>query len=114
MKYCLVGAGVTSKDYKRDSLHRRHRHISSEDREVLLRRGLVECLEWLDDPYKPDEPRRVLRFVKQFWMLRLPLRGATSRYGDYLANAIRRGEGWALIVQGEMQRRCSKGRKGKR
>lgn len=106
MKYCLVRTGMTIHDYLRDSLHRRHQHISNEDKEVLLRSGAVK---WL------DEPRRVLSFVEQFWKFRLPLRGATSRYGDYLANAIRRGEGWALIVQKEMQRRCKKkGRRGKR
>jgi hypothetical protein len=93
MKYCLVREGVTIQDCSRDSLHRRHRHISSDDMEVLLRRGFVE---WL------SKPRGVLRFVKRF--CKFQLHAPSSRYGEFLANAIRRREGWALIVQGEMRR----------
>jgi hypothetical protein len=96
MKYCLVRMGVTIQDYLRDSQHRRHRHISSDEMKVLLQRGFVE---WL------SEPRGVLRFVERICRFRLPLHGPSSRYGDFLAKAIRRREGWALIVQGEMRRR---------
>jgi hypothetical protein len=55
----------------RDSLHRRHRHISSDDIEALLERGFVERL---------SERCGVLRLVDKTY--RLPLRGASSRYGD--------------------------------
>jgi len=96
MKYCLVRMGVTIQDYSRDSRHRRHRHISNDDKQVLLERGFVE---WL------SERRGVLRFVERFCRFRLPLHGSSSKYGDFLANAIRRREGWALVVREEMQRR---------
>ena len=95
MKYCLLRTGVTIEDYLRDGHHRRHRHISSGEKEVLLKRGLVE---WL-----PECPR-VLRFVERF-RFRFSLHGPSSRYGDFLATAIRRREGWALIVQEEMGKR---------
>ncbi len=96
MKYCLVRRGVTIRDYSRDPLHRRHRHISSDEMRVLLEKGFVE---WL------SESRGVLRFVERFCRYRISLYGLSSRYGDFLADAIRRHEGWALIVQGEMQKR---------
>lgn len=96
MKYCLVRKGVTIQDYSRDALHRRHRHISSDEKNELLTRGFVE---WL------SKARGVLRFVERFYRFRLPLHGPSSRYGTFLANAIKRREGWALVVQGEMQRR---------
>jgi hypothetical protein len=96
VKYCLVRMGVTIEDYLRDSRHRRHRHISNDEMQPLLERGFVE---WL------CEHRGVLRFVGQFCSFRMPLRGSSSKYGGHLARAIRRGEGWALVVREEMQRR---------
>jgi hypothetical protein len=96
VKYCLVRRGVTIQDYSRDSLHRRHRHISSDEMRVLFERGFIE---WL------SESRGALRFVERFCRFRTPLHGLSSRYGDFLAHAISRREGWALIVQGEMQKR---------
>jgi hypothetical protein len=101
MKYCLVRMGVTMQDYSRDSQHRRHRHISCDEMEVLLQSGFVE---WL------SERRGVLRFVERFCKFKLLLHGSSSRYGEFLANAIRRREGWALIVQGEMRRSRGGGR----
>jgi hypothetical protein len=95
MKYCLLRTGVTIEDYARDARHHRHRHISNDEKEVLLRRGFVE---WISDRH------RVLRFVERF-RFRFSLHGHSSRYGDFLANAIRNREGWALIVQQEMGKR---------
>jgi hypothetical protein len=83
-------------DYSRDAPHRRHRHVSSEDRDELLNRGFVE---WL------SESRGVLRFVERFSKFQLSLHGASSRYGAFLANAIQHREGWALVVREEMKRR---------
>jgi hypothetical protein len=83
-------------DYSRDALHRRHRHVSSEDRDELLRNDFVE---WL------SKTRGVLRFTERFSRFQLSLHGASSRYGVFLANAIRHREGWALVVREEMNNR---------
>jgi hypothetical protein len=96
VRYCLVRRGVTIQDYLRDSPHRRHRHISSDEKNELLKHGFVEWLSAL---------RGVLRFVDRFYRFRVSLHGPSSQYGPYLADAIRRREGWALIVQGEMRKR---------
>ena len=101
MKYCLVRTGVSLQDHSRDSRHRRHRHISTDEAEVLIERGFVE---WL------SERRGVLQFVEKFCTFKLPLHGSSSRFGEFLANAIKQREGWALVVQGEMRNR----REGKR
>jgi hypothetical protein len=99
VSYCLVRTGVTLNDYLRDVRHRRHRHISAADKEVLLERCFVE---WL------SKPHGVLRFVTD--TCRFSMRDQSARHGAFLAAAIRQREPWALIVQSEIEgrRKCKR------
>src|SRR6516164_4322778 len=95
MRYCLVRRGVTIQDYRRDGRHRRHTHISVDEGNDLLQRGFVEWLSKKDG---------ILRIAEEFCRFQLPLHGGSSRFGQYLANAISRQEPWALILREEIRR----------
>ena len=99
MKYCLVRRGVTIQDYSRDSLHRRHRHISSDEVRVLFERGFVE---WL------SESRGVLRLVERFCSFGLLCTGSPHGLGiswRMQSAAVRDG---LLLCRG----RCRRGGEG--
>lgn len=91
MRLCLLRSSVSIHEFRRDGHHRRHRHISKEDGEILLKRGFAT---WL------DEARGVLQLVGAS---RFALRGASTRYGSFLAAAIQRREAWALILRSEVR-----------
>lgn len=95
MSYCLLCSGVSSEDYLRDTNHKRHTHISAQEKNAYFELGMVE---WLGEGRALS---RALRFVKKF--RKVPLRGSSARFGWFLAGAIRRGEGWALVVRDEMR-----------
>lgn len=87
MRYCLVPPTFELSNFDCGRDRRRHWHVSKKDRDELLESRAVE---WLIHP-------RVLRLIRTF-----ALHGASARFGTYLADALRRGEQWAIAFRGDM------------
>jgi len=86
LRVCLLRRGVTVENFRRDREHRRHRHISESQAANLLRERVVE-----------EVTPGVLRLTRVF-----PLRGDSSRFGEYLAAVIRNGEKWAALMRSDI------------
>ena len=82
--FCLVGAHWTACDVQ---AHRcddgSHSHITREERNELLAADLAD---WLAFP-------RVLRLKRT-----VPLRGLSSKVGEYLATQVQQGRAWARVM----------------
>ena len=110
-RICIVNHNVDESEYReRHSCKTgRHRHISLGKMEEAVHRGFIEppaqgsagdtepkpdyLLEWL-------VPGGVLRYRRD-----VPLRGLTSKVGEYHANGIVTKEDWALAMLRQMQMR---------
>lgn len=92
MRYCCVPHGTP-----KPTPCRQHFHISSEEKNDLLRH---RAAEWLVTPVEAKQARTlaVLRFLGAF-----PVRGFSARYGAALAS--RRGDVLVRLILSEITKR---------
>jgi hypothetical protein len=85
MRFCLLHRNSSIEDLDADPKHRRHWHISRNERDELL---ADKVAEWL------SKRRGILRITREY-----SRKGSSARFGGYLAAALRRGEEWALVFR---------------
>ena len=73
-----------------------HSHISQDDARIREFAGIVE---WIKEP-KSSRDKGIVRVLRENYSLR----GLSCRVGSTLAEAIKRGEPWALAMRRDISR----------
>jgi hypothetical protein len=107
---CVVPRAATLENLKGKFPCSQHKHVGWKELRQLHDEGSLEPVQGARESTKDAEgrepdyllewliPGRVLRFKRE-----IPTRGLSSKYGAYLAEALRQRQGWAKVVIADMQ-----------
>lgn len=117
-RFCIVSRNVTADSFLKDPDHDRHPHIGWQEINTLFAENALQPISGLEIKDISDERESTPDYIFEWltgsvirYKRHIPTRGMSSKFGEYLARAVKAKEPWAEAMmaqmRGELETACS-------